>query len=142
MKLRGVSSNFGYLEISKSSYFFKRTANALHTCFEKHKGFCVYPLGTSQQYLSWDWPGQGEFSPEGTQPGRLTQPGQTEQGIRYHVPSCWAPVGGSWAAGRQLRVGSASTAAGSESGSVHSAVCFMYSSYLYCCNCSLCLLLC
>jgi len=33
---------------------------------------------------------------EGTQPGRLTQPqpGQTEQGIPYHVPSYWVPVGG------------------------------------------------
>jgi len=36
-------------------------------------------------------------SQEGTQPGGLTQPGQTEQGIRYHVPSCWVPVG--WGAG-------------------------------------------
>jgi len=35
---------------------------------------------------------------EGTQPGGLTPPGQTEQGIPYHVPSCWVPVGGSWAA--------------------------------------------
>jgi len=33
---------------------------------------------------------------EGAQPGRLTQPqpGQTEPGIPYHVPSCWVPVGG------------------------------------------------
>jgi len=35
---------------------------------------------------------------EGTRPGRLTQPGQTEQGIPYHVPSCWVLAGG--AAGR------------------------------------------
>jgi len=33
---------------------------------------------------------------EGAQPGGLTQPqpGQTEQGIPYHVPSCWVPLGG------------------------------------------------
>jgi len=36
---------------------------------------------------------------EGTQLGGLTQPGQTEPGIPYHVLSCWVPVGGSWAAG-------------------------------------------
>jgi len=41
---------------------------------------------------------------EGTQLGGLTKPGQTEQGIRYHVPSCWVLAGGgSWAAGRQPR---------------------------------------
>jgi len=28
-----------------------------------------------------------------TQLGGLTQPGQTEQGIPYHVPSCWVLVG-------------------------------------------------
>ena len=44
---------------------------------------------------------------EGAQPGGLTQPGQTEQGIPYHVPSCWVPVGGSWAAGAHSRLGSA-----------------------------------
>jgi len=45
---------------------------------------------------------------EGTQPGGLTQPqpGQTEQGIPYHVPSCWVPVGGTWAAGTLSRLGS------------------------------------
>jgi len=48
-------------------------------------------------------------SQEGTQPGRLTQPGQTEQGIGFHVPSCWVLVEGSWVAGRQsqLRSGKA-----------------------------------
>jgi len=37
--------------------------------------------------------------------GLLTPPGQTEQGIPYHVLSCWVPVGGSWAVGThsQLR---------------------------------------
>jgi len=39
---------------------------------------------------------------EGTQPGELTQPGQTEQGIPYHVPSSWVPVGGSGEAGNSL----------------------------------------
>jgi len=36
---------------------------------------------------------------EGTQPSGLTPPGQTEQGIPYHVPSCCVLVGGSGAAG-------------------------------------------
>jgi len=31
---------------------------------------------------------------EGTQLGGVTQPGQTEQGIPYHVVSCWVLVGG------------------------------------------------
>ena len=33
---------------------------------------------------------------QGAQPGGLTQPqpGQTEPGIPYHVPSCWVPVRG------------------------------------------------
>jgi len=43
---------------------------------------------------------------EGTQPGRLTRPGQTEQGIPYHVPPCCVLGGGSWAAGSQSRLGS------------------------------------
>jgi len=46
---------------------------------------------------------------EGAQPGGLIRPGQTEQGIPYHVPSCWVPVGGSWAAGTHLRLGSTGT---------------------------------
>ena len=44
---------------------------------------------------------------EGTQLGGLTQPGQTEQGIPYYVPSCLVPVGGSWAGGTHSRLGSA-----------------------------------
>ena len=44
---------------------------------------------------------------EGTQPGGLTQPGQTEQGIPYHVLSCWVLSGGSWAAESQSGLGSA-----------------------------------
>ena len=45
---------------------------------------------------------------EGAQPGGLTQPqpGQTEPGIPYHVPSCWVPEGGG-AAGTHSRLGSA-----------------------------------
>jgi len=49
---------------------------------------------------------------EGTQPGGLTPPGQTEQGIPYHVPSCWVPVGGSGAAGTHSRLGSAQRQSG------------------------------
>jgi len=43
---------------------------------------------------------------EGAQPGGLTQPqpGQTEPGIPYHVPSRWVPVGGSWGAGTHSRL--------------------------------------
>jgi len=41
---------------------------------------------------------------EGTQ---LTPPGQTEQGIPYHVPSCWVPVGAIWVAGTHSQLGSA-----------------------------------
>jgi len=44
---------------------------------------------------------------EGAQPGGATPPGQTEQGIPYHVPSCWVPVGGSWGAGTHSRLWSA-----------------------------------
>jgi len=39
--------------------------------------------------------------------GGLTPPGQTEQGIPYHVPLCWVPVGGSWGAGTYSRLGRA-----------------------------------
>jgi len=61
---------------------------------------------------------------EGTQPGGLTQPGQTEQGIPYHAPSCSVPVGGSWAAGTLSRLGSALRRAVVESGSVFRSVLF------------------
>jgi len=47
---------------------------------------------------------------EGTQPGGLTPPGQTEQGIPYHVPSCWVPVGGSRR--RELSCGSGARSGG------------------------------
>jgi len=46
-------------------------------------------------------------SQEGTQPAGLIQTGQTEQGILYHVLSCWVLAGGSWAVGRQSGLGSA-----------------------------------
>jgi len=44
---------------------------------------------------------------EGAQLGRLTPPGQTEQGIPYHVLSCWVLVGGNGAAGTHSRLRSA-----------------------------------
>ena len=57
---------------------------------------------------------------EGAQPGRLTQPqpGQTEQGIPYHAPSCWVPGWG--AAQRELThsSGGLSGSAVRENGSV------------------------
>jgi len=45
---------------------------------------------------------------EGAQLGRLAQPqpGQTEPGIPYHVPSCWVLVGGSGTAGTHSQLGS------------------------------------
>jgi len=59
---------------------------------------------------------------EGAQPGGLTQPqpGQTEPGIPYHVPSCGVPVGG--AARWELTRGSGARGASPvrESGSVGS----------------------
>ena len=81
---------------------------------------------------------------EGAQPGGLTQPqpGQTEPGIPYHVPSCWVPVGGAawWELTRGL--GGHSSSSVRENGSVL-LVCFVYSPFLYrCCSCSLCLLFC
>jgi len=39
---------------------------------------------------------------EGAQPGGLTPPGQTEQGIPYHVPSCCIPFGGERGGGNSL----------------------------------------
>jgi len=60
---------------------------------------------------------------EGAQPGGLTPPGQTEPGIPYRVPSCWVPVGGSWAAGTHLQLGSVSAGPVRESGPVGRAVC-------------------
>ena len=39
---------------------------------------------------------------EGARLGGLTPPGQTEQGIPYHVPSCWVPVRGELGGGNSL----------------------------------------
>jgi len=44
---------------------------------------------------------------EGAQTGGLTQPGQTEPGIPYHVPSCWVPGRGELGAGTLSRLGRA-----------------------------------
>jgi len=80
---------------------------------------------------------------EGAQPGGKTPPGQTEQGIPYHVPSCWVLVGRSWVAGTHSRLGSARGSPVRESCSLGCAVCVVHSPYLYrCCYCSLCLLFC
>ena len=79
---------------------------------------------------------------EGTQLGGLTQPGQTEQGIPYHVPLCCVLVGGG-ARRRELTRGSRSRVAVRESGSVGCVVCVVFSPYLYrYCYCSLCVLFC
>jgi len=61
---------------------------------------------------------------EGTQPGWLTPPGQTEQGIPYHVPSCWVlAVGG---AGQQELTRGSGARGGS--GSLYSAgLCCVFS---------------
>ena len=59
--------------------------------------------GFGQDRVNFHWnPGRGTA-------GRAdpTPPGQTEPGIPYHVPSCWVPMGGSWAAGTLSRLGSA-----------------------------------
>ena len=56
--------------------------------------------GFSQDRVNFHW------NPGRTQPGGLTPPGQKEQGIPYHVPSCWVPVGGSWAVGTHSWLGS------------------------------------
>jgi len=86
---------------------------------------------------------------EGAQLGGLTQsqPGQTEPGIPYHVPSCWVPVGRGSAVGTHSRLWRAEWRFGSRErfcsvGSVL-LVCFVYSPFLYSCySCSLCLLFC
>jgi len=61
---------------------------------------CVYVLGLARTGLIFTG------LQEGAQPGGLTPPGQTEQGIPYHVPSGWVLVGGSWGAGTDLQLGS------------------------------------
>ena len=58
---------------------------------------------------------------EGTQLSGLTPPGQTEQGIPYHVPSCRVPVG---VAGRG-EVTRGSGVCSDRSGSLGCAVCML-----------------
>ena len=70
---------------------------------------------------------------EEAQPGGLTQPGQTEPSIPYHVLSFWVPVGGSWAVGTHSRLGRAQRQFGPReqfcsAGSVL-LVCFVYSPF-------------
>ena len=89
-------------------FLFIKVGVALFICFF----FCV--LGLARTGLIFTRIQQG------TQPGGLTQPGQTEPGIPYHVPSCWVPVGG--AARQELTSGSGARGASQvlESGSVGS----------------------
>jgi len=61
---------------------------------------------------------------EGAQPGGLTPPGQTEQGIPYHVPSCWVPGGGEQGGGNSLMARERAAAAIRESDSVVRSVLF------------------
>ena len=61
---------------------------------------------------------------EGAQPGGLIPPGQTEQGIPYHVSSCWVLVGGSGAAETDSRLRRAQRRFGSgERGAVFCGLC-------------------
>jgi len=67
-----------------------------------YTGLCYEPvLGSARTGLIFT------RTQEGAQPGGLTQPqpGQTEPGIPYHVPSWWVPVGkGGGAAGTLSRL--------------------------------------
>ena len=65
-----------------------------------HKNICASVLGLARTGLIFTG------LQAGAQPGGLTQPGQTEPGIPYHVPSWWVPVGGSWGAGTHSQLGS------------------------------------
>jgi len=60
---------------------------------------------------------------EGAQPGGLTPPGQTEQGIPYHVRSCWVPVERNGVSGTHSRLGS--TVAGAALWVVMFVLCFL-----------------
>ena len=66
---------------------------------------------------------------DGTHLGGLTQPGQTEQGIPYHVPSCWVPIRGKLGGGKAVTAQECmQVAAGGESGSVCSCcLCCVFS---------------
>jgi len=63
---------------------------------------------------------------EGTQLGGLTPPGQSEQGIPYHVLSCWVPVGG------KRGDGTAQERAATAVREALSAVCFVLCIPLFC----------
>jgi len=83
---------------------------------------------------------------KGAQLGGLTQPqpGQTEPGIPYHMPSCWVPVGRGQRGGNSLTAWerTALVLFGRAALWVVRIV-VVFSSYLYhCCYCSLCLLFC
>jgi len=66
---------------------------------------------------------------EGTQPGGLTQPGQTEQGIPYHVLSCRVLVGGELGSGKSVKAQEPMAAAGGKSSAFH---CFVLCILLIC----------
>jgi len=59
---------------------------------------------------------------EGTQPGGLTQPGQTEQGIPYHVLSCCVLAGGELGGGNSVVAWKCVAVAGGESCSLRSVL--------------------
>jgi len=83
-------------------------------------------------------------SQEGAQLSGLAQPqpGQTEPGIPYHVPSSWVPVGGRGAGGSLSWFGSARRRS-CPGERVCCAVRVVFSPYLYhCFCCSLCLPFC
>jgi len=80
---------------------------------------------------------------KGAQPGGLTPPGQTEQGIPYHVPSCWVPVGGERRGGNSLAARKGSAVVRSERVVLFCWFVLRIPLFLYrCCSCSLCLLFC
>jgi len=62
-------------------------------------------------------------SQEGSQPCRLTPPGQTELGIPYHVPSCWFSVRGELGSGKAVAAREHTAAVG-ESSSLCSTLLF------------------
>ena len=63
----------------------------------------------------------------GTQPGGLIQPGQTKQGIAYHVPSCWVLGVGELRGGKPVAAWEREAASGGESNSLHSVLFCVFS---------------
>ena len=96
----------------------------------------------------WRCPGSSQDrvnfykKPGGDTAGPADQTGQTKQGIRYHMTSCLVLKGG--AGWEEVNSSSGERwASGGERCSMHSTVCFVYSSYqYYCCYCSFPLLFC